>query len=109
MKVQTQLWPFPADDRDFRALNDWCNGSLVVIPFAVIPTHLPDGVVKVDKIDPHMDTTFAGVKVRGRDCTARRCLVKDGGQFLVPSGMRVICALDKLQIVGLEPDSMAGE
>ncbi|GMF80174.1 unnamed protein product [Aspergillus oryzae] len=73
----------------------------------MIPTHLPNCVVRVDKIDPHVNATFTGVKVRGCDCTARRSLVKDGSQFLIPSGMGIICSLDKLQIVGLEPDPMS--
>ena len=75
-----------------------------MISFAMIPAHLPDCVVRVDKIDPHVDAAFTRVEVCGCDCAARRCLVEDGVQFLVPSSMRVICSLDKLQVIGLEPD-----
>lgn len=109
LKVQTQIRPVigetaPADNGDLRALNDWGDGSLVVIALAVVPADLPDSVVRIDKVDTHVDGTVAGSKAGGCNGRTWRCPVKDGDEVRVPAFVRVVGSLDEFEVISLEPD-----
>jgi hypothetical protein len=75
-----------------------------VIALAVVPADLPDSVVRVDKIDTHVDGTVAGSKAGGCNGGTWRCLVKDGVEVRVPAFVRVVSSLDEFEVVSLEPD-----
>jgi hypothetical protein len=75
-----------------------------MIALAVVPADLPDSVVRVDKIDTHVDGTVAGSKAGGCNGGTWRCLVKDGVEVRVPAFVRVVSSLDEFEVVSLEPD-----
>jgi hypothetical protein len=76
-----------------------------MVAFTVIPADLPDAVVRVDKIDSHVDGAIAGPKACGCNSGTWGRLVEDGVQIRVPAFVRVVSSLDEFKVVGLEPDS----
>ena len=94
----------PADDSNLGALDDGGNRTLVVIALAMVPADLPDGVVRVDEVDTHVDGAVASSETGGCDGGAQRSLVKDGVDFRVPALVRIISSLHNVEVVILEPE-----
>jgi hypothetical protein len=70
----------------------------------MIPADLPNGVVRVDKINAHVDGALAGPETGGCNGGAWGRIVEDGGRLWIPALVRVISSLNEFKVVTLEPD-----